>query len=118
MQRDYQQFPDDDNGDVLWQMAIDGDDFNDAREIDFTLTFNTQQQAEQCALHLLHAEQKISLYQEDEEGDLLWEIVVYLEMQPDYADIIEIEAWLTAVAAQFAGEYDGWGCMAWVDIES
>ena len=26
MSRDYQQFPDDDNGNVLWQMAEDGDD--------------------------------------------------------------------------------------------
>lgn len=118
MQRDPQQFPADENGDVLWQMALDGDDLTEIREIDFTLIFPDQSLAEQSALHLLRQEQKVSLYQEDEEGDLLWEVVVHITMPPDYAEIVEIETWLKQVALQFSGQYDGWGCMAWVDIES
>ncbi len=39
MTRDYEQFPDDDNGNVLWQMAEDGDDLTELHEIEFQLHF-------------------------------------------------------------------------------
>ncbi|HHP8720457.1 TPA: ribonuclease E inhibitor RraB, partial [Acinetobacter baumannii] len=34
MNRDYEQFPDDDNGNVLWQMVEDGDDLTELHEIE------------------------------------------------------------------------------------
>lgn len=60
MNRDYEQFPDDDNGNVLWQMVEDGDDLTELHEIEFSIAFQDQQNAEQCAMHLLYQEQKIS----------------------------------------------------------
>lgn len=33
MSRDYEQFPDDDNGNVLWQMHEDGDDLEDRKSV-------------------------------------------------------------------------------------
>ena len=60
MSRDYQQFPDDENGNVLWQMFQDGDDLTEAHEIEFSIAFNEESQADRCALHLLKEEQKIS----------------------------------------------------------
>ena len=68
MTRDYEQFPDDDNGNVLWQMHEDGDDLTETHEIEYSIAFTTQEQAEKCALYLLAEEQKISLFQ-DEESD-------------------------------------------------
>lgn len=35
-------------------------------------------------------------------------------MIPDYVDILDLEEWVMNVAEQFGGEYDGWGCMAYV----
>lgn len=58
MNRDYEQFPDDDNGNVLWQMVEDGDDLTELHEIEFSIAFQDQQNAEQCAMHLLYQEQK------------------------------------------------------------
>ena len=58
MTRDYEQFPDDDNGNVLWQMAEDGDDLTELHEIEFSIAFQDQKNAEQCALYLLYQEQK------------------------------------------------------------
>ena len=66
MSRDYQQFPDDDNGNVLWQMAEDGDDLTVAHEIEYSISFKSQETAEKCALFLLQEEQKISLFQDEE----------------------------------------------------
>lgn len=39
MTRDFEQFPDDENGNVLWQMAEDGDDLTEAHEIEFSIAF-------------------------------------------------------------------------------
>lgn len=60
MNRDYEQFPDDDNGNVLWQMVEDGDDLTELHEIEFSIAFQDQQNAEQCAMHLLYQEQNFS----------------------------------------------------------
>ena len=113
-ERDYQQFPDDDNGDVLWQMHQDGDDLTEAHEIEYSIAFNTQEHAEKCALYLLQEEQKISLFV-DEESDLKeWIITIYVYMEPEYSDIVDLEEWVTKIAEQYQGVYDGWGCMAYV----
>lgn len=58
MTRDYEQFPDNDNGNVLWQMVEDGNDLSEPHEVEFSIVFEKQEQAEKCALHLLHQEQK------------------------------------------------------------
>lgn len=42
MARNYEQFPDDENGDVLWDMAQDGDDLTKPREVDFSVIFPTE----------------------------------------------------------------------------
>ena len=112
MTRDYQQFPDDDNGNVLWQMREDGDDLAEAHEIEYSLAFQHEEKADQCALYLLKEEQKISLFEDEESGE--WIITIYVYMEPEYSDIVDLEEWFTKIASQFGGEYDGWGCMAYV----
>ena len=112
MTRDYQQFPDDDNGNVLWQMHNDGDDLTAAHEIEYSIAFQQEEQADQCAVYLLKEEQKISLFEDEETGE--WIITNYVYMEPEYADIVDLEEWFSKIAGQFGGEYDGWGCMAYV----
>jgi regulator of RNase E activity RraB len=114
MTRDYEQFPDDDNGNVLWQMAEDGDDLTDLHEIEFSIAFQDQKNAEQCALYLLYQEQKVSLFQDDSVEPNEWVITVFVNMEPEYSDIVDLEQWFTNIAEKFQGEYDGWGCMAYV----
>ena len=114
MSRDYNQFPDDENGNVLWQMHQDGDDLQEAHEIEFSIAFADEAQADRCALHLLKEEQKISLFQDEESETLEWIITIYVYMEPAYEDIVDLEQWFSKIAAQFQGEYDGWGCMAYV----
>ena len=114
MSRDYNQFPDDENGNVLWQMHQDGDDLREAHEIEFSLVFSDEEQADRCALYLLKEEQKISLFQDEESATLEWIITIYVYMEPTYEDIVDLEQWFSKIAAEFQGEYDGWGCMAYV----
>lgn len=116
MTRDYQQYPDNDNGNLLWEMYEDGDDLTEPHDIEFSIVFETLEQAEQCALYLLHQEQKVSLFQEDPEieGSGLWVLNAHITMIPEYQDIHDLEEWFGDIAKKFAGEYDGWGCMAYL----
>ncbi|MBA6364670.1 ribonuclease E inhibitor RraB, partial [Colwellia sp. BRX8-8] len=45
MNRDLALFPQDNVGDALWQMMIDGDDLNQAREIEFSVIFPNEEAA-------------------------------------------------------------------------
>jgi regulator of RNase E activity RraB len=114
MYRDYQKFPDDDNGNVLWQMYQDGDDLSEVHEIEFSLTFNEQDRAEKAALHLLREEQKINLVLEQDLQPAQWRVTLFIYMTPNYQEIVDFEEWLSHIADDFLGEYDGWGCMAYV----
>ena len=113
MTRDYTQYPDDDNGNLLWEMYEDGDDLNEPHEIEFSIVFKTLELAEKCALHLLQQEQRISLFQETE-GSKLWVLNAHVNMIPEYQDIQDLEEWFTRIATEFQGEYDGWGCMTYL----
>ncbi|TCB78498.1 ribonuclease E inhibitor RraB [Acinetobacter sp. ANC 4173] len=116
MSRNYELFPDDDNGNVLWQMYEDGNDLTDLHEIEFSIVFTTQDQAEKCAVHLLHEEQKISLFQEEvkNDGSDLWVLNVHVNMIPEYQDVQDLEEWFVKIAEMFQGEYDGWGCLSYL----
>ena len=113
-ERDLELFPNDDNGDVLWQMAQDGDDLTEAHEIEYSIAFTDKAKAEQCALFLLHEEQKISLFIDEESENQEWMITIYVYMEPEYSDIVDLEEWFSKIANEHGGEYDGWGCMAYV----
>ncbi|EZQ01306.1 MULTISPECIES: ribonuclease E inhibitor RraB [unclassified Acinetobacter] len=121
MSRDLEQFPNDDNGDVLWQMFQDGDDLSEPHEIEYSIAFSSKDKAEKCALFLLQEEQKISLFIDEESESAEWIITIYVYMEPEYSDIVDLEEWFTKIANDYDGEYDGWGCMAYVyddeDIE-
>lgn len=114
MTRNYELYPDDDNGNVLWQMHTDGDDLTEPHEIEYSLAFKSEAQADQCALYLLKEEQKISVFEDTEGESSEWIITIYVYMEPEHSDIVDLEEWFTKIAEQHGGEYDGWGCMAYV----
>lgn len=118
MTRDFEKFPEDGNGNLLWQMHEDGDDLDEIHELEFSMYFKTQELAEKCAISLLLEEQKISLYLDEEVHPNEWVITIYVNLFPEYEDIVDLEQWFTKIAEQFDGEYDGWGCTTYVfDIE-
>ena len=114
MTRNYELYPDDDNGNVLWQMHTDGDDLTEPHEIEYSIAFKSEEQADQCALYLLKEEQKISLFEDTEGESSEWIITIYVYMEPEHSDIVDLEEWFTKIAEQHGGEYDGWGCMSYI----
>ena len=65
-------------------------------------------------LSILQEEQKITLFVDEDNDVSEWIITIYVYMEPEYSDIVDLEQWFTKIAEQFGGEYDGWGCMAYV----
>ena len=111
MKRDPIQFPNDDNGEVLWRLVEHGDDLSIARDIDFSLDFATEQQALDCGAYLFKNEFKIELDPPLEgEPDSPWTVQVIPFLAPIHEDISGLEAHLTEIARHFGGERSDWGC--------
>lgn len=111
MKRDYKQFPDDENGDVLWRMKEHGDNLSVAREIDFSIIFPTEEAAINFAVHLLKNNQKVSFSEYPEHDEMPWQVQAHPVMEPTHEAISGYEAQLAEDAARFGGRNDGWGSM-------
>lgn len=105
------QFPDDDNGKMLAAMAQAGIDLTKALDVDFFLVFDDQRDAESALEELANSdlEGEVELNLNDELGK--WEIIVCINMVPDYDTLVEQETQLNEFAAEFGGMTDGWGVM-------
>ena len=112
MARDYQLFPDDENGDILQNMADAGDKLGVAREVDFSVIFPDEDAALQFAVHFLRNEQKVSFGPYEGDDDMPWQVQAHPVMAPSHAIISGYEAQLAGDAERFGGRVDGWGCFS------
>ncbi|WP_109127374.1 ribonuclease E inhibitor RraB [Dyella sp. C11] len=103
-------FPDDENGQVLRQMAEQGDDLSVPREIDFAVIFPTEEAALKFALRLLKNGQKVSFSEYEENDELPWQVLAHPFMVPTHENISGYEDLLAQEAATLDGRSDGWGC--------
>ena len=111
MHRDPTLFPKDDNGEVLWRLVEHGDDLSIARDIDFSLDFDSEQAALDCGMFLFKNQFKVQLDPplEGEPGSP-WTVQVIPWMAPDHAQITHLEGYLKDVAKHYGGDCTGWGC--------
>jgi len=111
MKRDNELFPDDVNGDALWEMQESGDDLSKPREIEFTIIFSKEDEALKFSETLLTNRQKILLSDNEENKDYPFEIIVYVFMEATYEEISGYQDLLEMHATKFNGLGDGWGCL-------
>ena len=112
MSRNYTQFPDDENGDVLWDMARDGDNLDKRREINFSVIFPGEDAAMAFALQLLRKGQKVSFGPYEGNEQLPWQVEVHPVLLPTHEAITHYENLLARDAEPLGGQNDGWGCFA------
>jgi hypothetical protein len=103
-------FPDDENGDVMRRMQQNGDDFTKPREIDFSVVFPSEIAAEGFADGFRQSGYKVSVAKWETERELPWDVTVTRYMLPTHAGITEMEETLEIAAVRFGGRNDGWGC--------
>jgi regulator of RNase E activity RraB len=105
------QFPDDDNGQMLAAMADAGIDLTQSIEVDFFLVFDDQRDAESALEALSQTDMKGELELNFDEESTKWEVIVCLQMVPEYAALVAKEIELNSFAQEFDGISDGWGVM-------
>jgi len=103
-------FPDDENGDVLRRMQENGDNFSKPRNIDFTVVFPDQSSAEQFGAEIRHLGYERSVELTNSKPELPWDVVVVKYMLPSHEGITQFELELEIMASRFGGSNDGWGC--------
>lgn len=110
MNRDFEKYPDDENGNVLWRMAEGGDNLDKAREVDFATVFPDEEAALKFAIYLLRNDQKVSLTRFEENTEMQWQVFAHPRMVPSHDNISKYEALMGDTAARLGGRNDGWGC--------
>jgi hypothetical protein len=110
MKRDYSQFPEDDNGEVLWQLRCEGDALTEPRELDFTVILPSEEAATEFAALCLRSGFKVEMEESEEhhEDGLDWNVTVYTCAVPTHADITALEQSLGEHAAPLGGRTSGW----------
>ena len=103
-------FPDDENGEILFRMAEDGDDLSAPRDIDFTVVMPGHDEAAQIQAHFLSAGFVVNVEKSCAVPELPWDVVVVKHMIPHHAEITAFEDALAAIAVPLRGRNDGWGC--------
>jgi hypothetical protein len=103
-------FPSTENGDVLYQMAQDGDDLSISRDVDFSVVFNNPHQVSQFVENFSKNGCQISIGKPS--GILRRKITVTIscKMFPTHDSISSFETKLGLEAKRFGGRNDGWGC--------
>jgi hypothetical protein len=124
MGHDVTGYPDDDDGNVLADIAAQGVDMSQPLDIEFPVSASDEAAALAIEKALAKAGYETSVeYDEgelDEDGEVdpddedfgpMWTVYAKVVMIPEYAEIIRIQADLDRLAAPFDGCCDGWGVM-------
>ncbi|MCL1036641.1 ribonuclease E inhibitor RraB [Shewanella submarina] len=105
------QYPDDDNGKMLQAMAESGIDLTKSLDVDFFLVFEDKRDAESALEDLVAREEEGELEINFNEELEKWELIVTLNMVPEYEAIVAREVELNEFASEYDGMTDGWGVM-------
>lgn len=110
MERNYEQFPDDAIGDVLWKMREGGDKLGVAREVDFAVIFPAEQAAMDFAQRLLRYGQKVSFGPYEGEAAYPWQVIAHPIMVASHEHVSGYQRQLGKDADRLGGQNAGWGC--------
>lgn len=109
MERDYTKFPDDENGNVLWQFEQQGIAIPESLPMDFPVIFPTKEAALRFGMAVLEAGYKVSFAEYEEHDTNPWEICLHPILDTTHAAITEFENYLSESAEGYGGKTDGWG---------
>jgi len=105
-------YPDDANGDALRRMEAQGDDLTVPRNLEFTSVFPNENAARKFAEYFSTRGYAASAEFTGTVEDSPWDVVVVKHMVPSHEEIGAFEDSLEAVAVNFGGRNDGWGCLS------
>jgi hypothetical protein len=105
------QFPDDDNGQLLAEIAAAGVDLSKMHQIDFFILFEQQADAEKFAKEIISDALVQSANVEKCKDTGVWEVITHVQMVPEHTLLGQAEQYLESIANSYNGYGDGWGLM-------
>ncbi len=105
------QFPDDDNGQLLAEIAAAGVDLSKMHQIDFFILFEQQADAEKFAKEIVSDALVQSTNVEKCKDTGIWEVITHVQMVPEHTLLGQAEQYLESIANSYNGYGDGWGLM-------
>jgi tartrate dehydratase alpha subunit/fumarate hydratase class I-like protein len=105
------QFPDDDNGQLLAEIAAAGIDLSKMHQVDFYILFEQQADAQKFVSEI-EADALVQSAKLDKCQDTgVWEVIAHVQMVPEHTLLGQAEQYLESIANSFNGYGDGWGLM-------
>ncbi|MCG9759318.1 ribonuclease E inhibitor RraB [Pseudoalteromonas sp. Isolate6] len=106
------QFPNDDNGELLAEIAAAGVDLTQMQNIDFYILFEQADDAKRfiSAIGKDELAPRTQLQQCPDTG--VWEVITTVTMVPMHELLSQTEQYLESIANGYEGYGDGWGLMA------
>jgi len=105
-------FPDDENGQLLAEIADAGVDLTSMQTIDFYILFEQKPEAEKFAIAIANDELAPSTELTKCPDTGVWEVITRVKMVPDHTLLSQTEQYLESIANGHNGYGDGWGLMA------
>jgi Regulator of ribonuclease activity B len=105
-------FPDDDTGDALRRLQAQGDPLTNARNVDFSVVFTSEDAATKFAAYFQSQGYKASVKLTEIGREFPWDVTIVKHMVPSHAAIEAFEDLLQSVANDFGGNNDGWVCFS------
>ena len=105
------QFPDDDNGQLLADMAAAGLDLNQVHTVDFFILFEQKPHAEDF-IKAITADELAPVTQLQKCPDTgVWEVIASVSMVPEHTLLGQTEQYIESIANPLNGYGDGWGIL-------
>jgi len=108
-------FPHDENGEVLRQMKLGGDNLDTPRDINFSVIFSDEMSAENFRKLIEEFGCGATIDGVEYGNEYIWDVTVVKNMVPTHGGIGQFESELEALARPLGGKNDGWGCFRQVE---
>lgn len=109
MHRDLSIFPADDDGDILWDMQVAGDDLAAPRSVNFSVLFESEANAELFAAEMREAAFDVQVDEcLDTYDSPVWDAVVTMYIAPSHERISALSDLISSMATDHSGFLDSW----------
>ena len=109
MDRDLSIFPTDEDGDILWGMRLAGDDLTASRDVNFSVLFEAESNADSYAAEMREAAFEVQVDECLETYEIpAWEAVTTTHVVPSHERIAALGDLISSMAKSHGGVPDGW----------
>ena len=109
MHRDPSKFPSDEDGDILWGMHLAGDELTAQRDVNFSVLFEAEANADSYAAEMREAAFEVQVDECLKTYDIpAWEAVTTAHIVPSYDRITALSDLIASIATSHGGFPDGW----------